>query len=76
LNSVNRENFATVTFAVYDDAPIACQGDDDRKKIQVIREKFGAGHNIAADALKRSAELGLLHNLFVQVWDIQADDVQ
>jgi hypothetical protein len=76
LNPAGPENYATVTFAMYDDAPIACQGDDDRKKIQVVREKFEAGRNILAHALRRSAELGKHHGLFVQVWDIQADDVR
>jgi hypothetical protein len=48
--------FATVIFALYDEAPIACQGDDDKKKIRVITNSLAVGDDIHGDALKRSLE--------------------
>ena len=73
MNLPIAKSFATVIFAMYDDTPIACQGDDDHRKIQVIRERLRNGAELQADALRKSFELGALHGLPVQVWDVQVD---
>jgi hypothetical protein len=64
------EALATVTFAMYDETPIACQGDDDQKKIRVITNNFVVSEDIHGDALKRSVVLGTEHGTYVQVWDV------
>jgi hypothetical protein len=63
-------SFATVTFALYDETPIACQGDDDQTKIRVVMRDLKVGEDIHGDALKHSVILGLLHGRYVQVWDV------
>lgn len=68
------DGFATVTFAMYDEAPIACQGDDDHKKIQVVRQQLKMSGDLHHDALQASLELGRLHGLPVQVWDVRSDE--
>lgn len=65
---------ATVTFALYAETPIACQGDDDQKKIQVISYNLIASDDIHEDALKRSVALGLKYGTYVQVWDVIFND--
>jgi hypothetical protein len=70
----NEEVFATVTFALYDQTPIACQGNDDQKKIRVLTESVLVGEDIQADALQRSVALMAAHGSYVQVWDIQTGD--
>lgn len=64
------EAFATVTFAVYDDVPIACQGDDDQGKIRVVTQRLEGG-DIHAAALRLSVALGTARGSHVQVWDIE-----
>lgn len=74
-NTVNKpkpETSATVIFAVYDEAPIACQGDDDRKKIRVVTDRL-TGNDIRGDALRLSVALSAAHGSHVQVWDIRND---
>lgn len=71
---VRLERFATVTFALYDDAPIACQGDDDHTKIQVIRRQMKVSGDLYGDALAASMNLAQIHGLPVQVWDIVHDE--
>lgn len=63
--------FATVTFALYNQAPIACQGDDDLKKIRVLMNSLPISRDIHEDALRRAVALGEAHGCYVQVWDIQ-----
>jgi hypothetical protein len=70
------ENCVTVTFAMYDETPIACQGDDDRRKIQVIVEHIGDVGDAHAEALRRSVLLSVEHDMYVQVWDIQHQPAQ
>jgi predicted aconitase with swiveling domain len=65
------ESFAVVTFAIYDEAPIACQGDDDIKKVRVIKDRFIAGHDVHGDALRLSVVMGAECGSYVQVWDVQ-----
>ena len=66
------ETSATVIFAIYDEAPIACQGDDDRKRIRVVKDRL-AGDDIRGDALRLSVALSAAHGSHVQVWDIRND---
>jgi hypothetical protein len=65
---------ATVTFALYDETPIACQGDDDQKKIRVLTVSLPIGHDVHGDALRRSVALAEAHGSYVQVWDVRIDD--
>jgi hypothetical protein len=62
--------FATITFAIYDDTPIACQGDDDQRKIRVTTRQL-AGDDIDAAALRMSVALGAADDSHVQVWHVQ-----
>ncbi|MBI1891871.1 MAG: hypothetical protein HYS18_14590 [Burkholderiales bacterium] len=62
--------WVTVTYAMYEDAPIACQGDDDQKKIQVITAEFARDDNVHDEALRRSLALSRLHGKYVQVWNV------
>ncbi len=73
MRTTSIETFATVTFAVYDDTPIACQGDDDQKKIRVITDRIKGGGNVHAEALRRSLAMAGEHGAHVQVWDVQVD---
>jgi hypothetical protein len=66
--------FATVTFALYDETPIACQGDDDQKKIRVLTDSIPIGYDVHGDALRRSVVLGEARGSYVQVWDVQIKD--
>jgi hypothetical protein len=70
VNQTASTAFATVTFAVYDDTPIACQGDDDHRKIRVITRQL-AGDDIDAAALRMSVALGVADDSHVQVWYVQ-----
>lgn len=74
MSTTVAQAFATVIFALYDEAPIACQGDDDRKKIRVITNSLAVCDDIHGDALKRSLVLGLVHGTYVQVWDVIFND--
>ena len=71
MNQQKEKAFATVTFAMYDEAPIACQGDDDQNKIQVFTDNLVVGDDIHGAALRRSITLGALHGSYVQVWEVQ-----
>jgi hypothetical protein len=66
MNKAVAQAFATVTFALYDETPIACQGDDDQKKIRVITNNLIISGDIHGDALKRSVVLGLEYGTYVQ----------
>jgi hypothetical protein len=68
------EMFLTVTFAVYDQAPIACQGDDDIRKVRVVKESFIAGHDAHGDALRLSIAMGAECGSYVQVWDVEVTE--
>jgi hypothetical protein len=70
VNQTASTAFATVTFAVYDDTPIACQGDDDHRKIRVITRQL-AGDDIDAAALRMSVVMGAVDDSHVQVWHVQ-----
>ena len=61
----------TVTYAMYDEAPIACQGDDDQKRIRVIKDYVSAKDDVYAEALRRSVALSELHETYVQVWGVE-----
>ena len=65
---------ALVTFAIYDEVPIACQGDDDQSRIQVIRSSVSAGSDIHRAAQQMAMNLGKEHDVHVQVWDVEAPD--
>lgn len=71
MSDDSTEIFATVTFAIYDEAPIACQGDDDIKKVRVIKDRFIAGHDVHGDALRLSVAMGAECGSYVQVWDVE-----
>lgn len=64
----------TVTYAMYDETPIACQGNDDRSKIQVIKDRVDSRAEIHSEALKRSVAMSKAHGKHVQVWDVQKRD--
>lgn len=74
MNTKKAKAFATVTFALYDETPIACQGNDDQKKIRVLTDSLPIGHDIHGDALRRSIALGEAHGSYVQVWDLRIED--
>ncbi|CAN5257159.1 hypothetical protein BH11PSE11_BH11PSE11_15730 [soil metagenome] len=61
----------TVIFAVHEETPIACQGDDDQTRIGVIREEFSCRGDGPEQALRRSIDLSKQHGKYVQVWDLE-----
>ncbi len=73
MSQHNAPGFATVTFAIYDEAPIACQGNDDQRKIRVLRNRLHAGADLHARALEGAVTLAALLGLYVQVWDVALD---
>jgi hypothetical protein len=67
----NEERSFTVTYAMYDEAPIACQGDDDQSKIRVIADCVDSKVDVHAEALKHSIAMSKTYGKHVQVWDVQ-----
>lgn len=71
MNLHNRVAYATVTFAVFEDAPIACQGNDDQNKIQVVKFRMAQDASLHADALRCAMTLAATHGTHVLVWDVE-----
>lgn len=63
-----------VTYAMYDEAPIACQGDDDQSRIQVITHYVDSKIDIHAEAQKRAISMSKAHGKHVQVWEVQVKE--
>lgn len=70
MNNVMEQSF-TVTYAMYDETPIACQGNDDQRKIRVITDCLTEKVDVHAEALSHSVALSQSCGAYVQVWDIQ-----
>lgn len=64
---------ALVTFAIYDEAPIACQGDDDQRKIRVVSQRMPGGADVHARALHCAIAMMVASGVYVQVWQVASE---
>jgi hypothetical protein len=58
-----------ITFAIYDDEPIACEGDDQNSGIKI--EYSDSDTNIHALSQNRATEFSLQLQKYYQVWSIE-----
>lgn len=59
-----------ITFAIYVNAPIACEGNDDPKQIRVVNIHTDTSECIIFRAQKVAEWLARRSSCYVQVWDI------
>jgi hypothetical protein len=76
LSQHNTATYATVTFAIYDETPIACQGNDDGGKIQVVRKRLQTGEDLLTRALRQSLAMAAQRGTYVQVWEVSCDTAE
>ena len=67
---------ATVTFAIYDEAPIACQGDDDQARIRIVTVTIPVDINFESVAARHAIVLGASLSAHAQVWDVAFGSVE
>lgn len=73
MNQQGKSATALVTFAIYDEAPIACQGNDDQRKIRVLSKRIEDGSDVQARALACAIAMMRASGAYVQVWQVASE---